>query len=473
MLTASITPILRTHIRAGATVIVAVSGGMDSMALLHALLPLRETLQLSLHVATFDHGLRAEAGAADAQFVAEQAQAWKLSVTIGRGDVIGIAQATGDGIEAAARRARYDFLARTAQQVGAAAVLTGHHAGDQAETVLMRVLRGTGITGLRGMAVRASVPGHADVPLLRPLLAVTQTQISQYCAEHDIAYREDSTNEDTRFLRNRLRHTVMPVLREVNPQLDAALLRLADNAATDDDYLQAAFASLRDRHLHTTTRAGITRASIDRTAFRNWHPAMQRRAVIYAVEQAGAQPPDFARIMEAVRLGEGGDVGAMSLLGGGLRLRVDYEALVVEPIAAPDLLPDQAALLQPGQQVRVRVPGVTPIPGADWSLHVIPADAITPCPGAMIPLLSTAEIILRTRQPGDRFHPTERGGRSRSVKQWMIDHKIKRALRDHLPILVVNGTIRAILSPNQWQIDAKAPDSAEVLTMYCVFVNYS
>ncbi|MBZ0278007.1 MAG: tRNA lysidine(34) synthetase TilS, partial [Anaerolineae bacterium] len=216
-------------------IVVAVSGGADSLALLHLLRDIRKRLRCDLHVATLDHGLRGEAGAADARFVAETAASWGLPVTVGQVSVPALMSQTGQGLEAAARRARYAFLAQTAQTTGAAVIASAHHADDQAETILLHLLRGAGLNGLRGMAYRAPVPGYPHLTLIRPLLNVTRTEIDSYCREHGLVPREDASNQDVAMLRNRIRAEVLPRLRTINPQIAQALISLADNAAVDQD----------------------------------------------------------------------------------------------------------------------------------------------------------------------------------------------------------------------------------------------
>src|SRR5262249_43267249 len=148
---------------------------------------------------------RGQAGAEDAKFVVEMANSWGVPVTMGQIDVAKLAQEQRTGIEAAARLARYQFLAKVAHEVSALRIAVAHHADDQAETVLMHLIRGSGIRGLSGMAWSAPVPDHPDLTLIRPSLAVTRAQIEAYCAENSLIPRQDATNTDISLLRNRLR----------------------------------------------------------------------------------------------------------------------------------------------------------------------------------------------------------------------------------------------------------------------------
>ncbi|HYO89770.1 MAG TPA: tRNA lysidine(34) synthetase TilS, partial [Candidatus Limnocylindrales bacterium] len=196
----------------GTTLVLGVSGGADSLALLHALAALRRRLGLTLIAATLDHGLRGRDGAADAAHVDALAEAWHVPVVVGTADVAALAVQQRAGIEEAARNARYAFLAEVARSHGAGRIAVGHHADDQAETVLMHLLRGAGLDGLGGMRPLAPVPGAPDLMLVRPLLGVTRAQIAAYCARHDIAARDDATNADTALTRGWLRHELLPLM---------------------------------------------------------------------------------------------------------------------------------------------------------------------------------------------------------------------------------------------------------------------
>ena len=208
---------------ADVTVVVAVSGGCDSVALLRALGAIASAGEGRLCVAHLNHQLRHEADE-DERFVVDLCHRLEVACEVGRVAVERWAAASGDGLEAAARRARYDFLEQTAGRRGARFVVTAHTADDQAETVLHRIVRGTGIRGLSGMA-RVRPLGHAT--LLRPLLGIRRAELQTYLDAIDQPYRHDSSNSDVRFTRNRIRHETMPRLREnYNAGVTEALLRL-------------------------------------------------------------------------------------------------------------------------------------------------------------------------------------------------------------------------------------------------------
>ena len=254
-------------------VVVGVSGGPDSLCLLHLLLRLREEYDLRLHVAHLHHGARGADADADAEFVAALAAEWGLPVTVERRDVPALACEHRLAFEEAARRVRYAFLARVAGEIGARRIAVAHNADDQAETVLMHFLRGAGPAGLRGMlpatpiidyrmleplmvqeargkrqengerAQQSCILHPASCVIIRPLLEVERVDIESYCTEQGLKPRFDRSNLDTTYFRNRLRHELLPLLETYNPNVRARLCHTAAVIAADYDLL----AQLRER----------------------------------------------------------------------------------------------------------------------------------------------------------------------------------------------------------------------------------
>jgi tRNA(Ile)-lysidine synthase len=200
--------------------VVAVSGGADSVALLRCLVAVRTG---PLTVAHFNHKLRGDESDRDAAFVGEWAASFKLPFRLGEADVATIASETGENLEATARRLRYDWLNEVANDVGAAWIATGHTADDQAETLLHRLVRGTGIQGLRGIAGRRG-------RIVRPFLRVTRAEVLELLRELNLPHREDASNSDPRFTRNRIRAELLPLLKTFNPEIVIVLGRLAEQA---------------------------------------------------------------------------------------------------------------------------------------------------------------------------------------------------------------------------------------------------
>jgi tRNA(Ile)-lysidine synthase len=211
--------------------VLAVSGGADSVAMLRAALTVKEHFggKGKLYIAHLDHGLRGDASAADAEWLKTLSAKLGVPVEVGKADVAALAACQGDGLEAAARTARYNFLRKTAEKLGARFVAVAHTADDQIETVLHRIMRGTSIDGLRGIpAVRALSP---SVSLVRPLLAVRRRDVLDYLTAVGQEFRTDASNTDLRWIRNRLRHELLPAIRTYcQGDIDAALLRLSSHA---------------------------------------------------------------------------------------------------------------------------------------------------------------------------------------------------------------------------------------------------
>ena len=427
-------------------VVVAVSGGCDSVSLLHLLVTLREEIGLDLHVASLDHGLREDEGRSDLDFVGALAKKWRLPCTLGAASVSEVSRERGVGIEEAARLARYEFLADVARKQAATCVAVGHHANDQAETILMHIVRGSGVRGLRGMPVVSHVPGNPDLRLLRPLLAVTRKQLQQYCAENDLSYRCDHSNVDTSYARNFLRHEVFTRLQRLNPQLLDAFARLAESAATDLDFLERQFAAQvlpRTKQAHDNWR-------IAKDDFARLHPALQRRFLREASERIseGSLSLTYDVTVATTEWMLSAQTGRRRQLGAGLEVRISYDNVYVAleeaaiesdvyrllPAGADICLDLTEGFAQFGMSIRCSAGHVL----ADTAVRLV--------------LPASVALRLRTRRLGDRFKPRGMGGRSRKVKDWMIDRKIPRELRDRIPLLTADGEIVAICLGDTWRL---------------------
>ena len=214
----------------GCTVLAAVSGGKDSVFLLEKLLELAPELELKVACAHFDHRLRGAESDRDREFVRSLCEKKSVPCYMGQGDVSGYAEEKGLGLEEAARILRYEFLESAADEAGAQRIATAHTADDNLETLMMNLLRGSGLRGLGGIP---PVRGR----IVRPLLETPAEEILQYLNDRDIAYVEDSTNADDFCLRNRVRHRLIPLMRELNPAADSAALRCISLLRQDEEYL--------------------------------------------------------------------------------------------------------------------------------------------------------------------------------------------------------------------------------------------
>lgn len=423
--------------------IVGVSGGIDSLVLLHMLIQLAPQWGLQIFAAAFDHRLRGEESQSDLIAVQTIGKAWRVPVISGSEEVLARAGEWRMNLEAAARRARYRFLASAADEVGAKTIAVAHHQDDQAETVLMRLIRGTGLDGLRGMLPRASVPetNRADLSLIRPFLSLSRRQIRVYARDHQIEPRHDPSNEDTRYTRNRIRHQILPLLETFNPEVKSALARLAESAC--EDY--AALTTLAPP-VHMTFEG----ASISREAFLNAPPAGAALSLRQAVEVVGPEAElSFVRLGQVRRWIVEGKNGEQDL-SGGLRIGLREGWIsVFDPRVYPPAFPS----MSPGSKLDLPTPGEYLLPGSGWRvrLEVLETPAISPPDPLLIDLSLplTARLGLRTFRPGDRFHPQGLKGHSQKLSDTLTNLKVRVVWRDRIPLLTVDEQIVWLIPPGK------------------------
>ena len=425
----------------GEPVLVAVSGGPDSVALLSVLTCLAPALNLTVHAVHFNFGLRGEESDEDAEFVAELCARLGVDLTSERLDLTSRpSQGRGRSIQERARQARYARLTLLAGRHGATRVAVGHTADDHAETVCMWMVRGAGLTGLAG------IPSSREGLFVRPLLGVSREQLLAYLAARGLAYRSDSSNANALYFRNRIRREVLPLLKRENPALLSTLHRQAELLKTDDrcldDLAAAHFRLLRRDRLGAQIRldrVGLTQAPL----------ALQRRVVRLAFREArgDAQGPSFRIVESILRLAARASTeciltfrgltvtrGVQDLLfakaGGRESMRVDgrwREAQSVEALPVP--VPSTVCWATGGRTLRVQVQA-----GEDRSAGDAPtkaeeavrldADRFTP------------DLVLRAWQPGDRFQPAGMGGHQKKLQDFFTNLKVPRSMRGRIPLLV-------------------------------------
>jgi tRNA(Ile)-lysidine synthase len=308
----------RGLLKAGGRVGVAVSGGADSVALVRLLLELRGELGLVLSVAHFHHGIRGAEADADAEFVAGLAKSYKLGLHSGNGDVPAHARARRASVETAARELRYQFFAKLLESGAVDRIATGHTLDDQAETVLMKTLRGAGTRGLAGIYPSL----HSG--MVRPLLGVRRRELEEYLRGLGQEWREDSTNRDRQHLRNRVRHELVPLLeREFNPEVTRVLGETAEVARAEEEFWQREVERLLPE---VCSGEG---GSLQLKPLLTQPLAVQRRLVRAALERAGASF-DFRHGEEMLRLAQRSK-GALELAGGWRVVRGKGELRIEKP----------------------------------------------------------------------------------------------------------------------------------------------
>lgn len=411
----------------GDLVIVSVSGGPDSTALLHVLHRLAPDLGLALHVFHMDHALRGAESAEDATYVQSMAERLGLPCTVVRLAPGELKQA-GASLEAQAREARHRALGALVERTGARRVALGHNLGDQSETVVLRLLRGAGTQGLAGMR---PVKTLGNMTLIRPLLTIPRCDIAHYCNKHELFPRLDSSNLRGDYTRNRIRLQLLPHLEaEYNRAIASNLADLAEIAAAENDLLDELARKAFARCL--IPGEGV---ALNGSVLLNEPLAIARRVVRLAAEAAQA-PGETLGLSAVTQVLEGlsRPEGSRELdLPGGLRVRLEYGIAHFDP-PAPVPLQGHWALA---------VPGITRIPELGLRIVVAreghggrkPDGAIT-LDEAKLP----GPLAVRLRRPGDRIWPVGMAG-SKKLQDILVDAKVPRWLRDRVPVLVAGDEV--------------------------------
>ena len=460
----------------GETVVVGVSGGPDSLALLHLLRRLAPELSLGLHVAHLNHGLRGTDADEDAQFVAGLAGRWGLPCTVARANVRPLA--AGHSLEEAARLARYRFLAEVAASVRSSRIAVGHNADDQAETVLMHLLRGTGLAGLRGMLPRTpladyrlGIPSEGQFWLVRPLLSIPRGAIESYCSEHGLEPRFDRSNEDLTFYRNRLRHELLPLLEGYNPAIRKRLAYTAEVMAGDGEILRT---SLDATWREVVLPSGEGEIRFDLPKWRALRLGQQRATLREAIHVLRHELRDinWEHVERAVWLAREGRTGQSATLVGGLALQIGYHSLRVGAEKRASSEGDRDAPCV-SEELLLQVPGETRLAGG-WRVIVRLAQSSAPGgthgvydgEGRWDAWLDAeavgARLLLRPRRPGDRFQPQGLGGHGVKLNEFMINEKVPRDARAGWPLLEGQNGLAWICGLRVDERAAVRPDSRTV-----------
>ena len=426
--------------------LVAVSGGQDSVCLLHVLAKLQSQLKTKLHVAHLNHQLRGAESKADAQYVSDLAHRLGIPATIEQRDVKAYQVRERVSLEEAAREVRYTFLAEVAKSIGTDRVAVGHTSDDHIETVLMHLIRGTGTRGLRGLQpISRWQSSTSHLPIVRPLLEVSREETASYCHEHQLMPRVDASNLSLSPLRNRIRHQLLPLLRSYNPGMVEALLRTARIAADDLAFLDRETAGLWGKIAQRQENTIV----LDRARFLELPSALKRHLLRAAIEALLGNLKDIeARHIEEIMDTLTKPAGRRLSLPGGLFFYIEYSQYLLGP--------DPAALSpfpSLGNEFALRIPGGTLAPGWRIEATIINPDQMTDKDKdftAYFDFNKTGDrVAVRSRQSGDRFQPL---GMSQSKKlgEFMIDAKIPRAWRQRVPIVCSPHHILWVVG---WRID--------------------
>jgi len=392
-------------------VLIALSGGADSMALLYALVALRETLSLKLVAAHVHHGLRGAEADRDAAFVREQCEKLHIPCETLFANVLEQRQ-TGEGVEQAGRRIRYAFFERLREQYNLDYIATAHHADDNLETVLLHLTRGSGLHGLCGIPQTSGC-------IIRPLLSVSRTEIEAYCAENEIPFVVDSTNIDTAYSRNRMRCEVVPQLKAVNPQVVEAVTRMTANLREEDAFLE----DLTTRALQDAVDGdGYLRVKLLDTPL-----PLLKRALKRIAELAGGDPEEKHILLLAEALQNGGAVQ----IPGEVRILVSKTHLIV----------DAPQKLTPYLEQPFKVGDTVEIGNTTYTAVCLSVEEFKEKQNVHKNVLKfvcdydkiVGSMYIRGRKAGDRFHPV--GGVGKSLKKFFNENAVPLTDRGSVPVV--------------------------------------
>ncbi len=451
----------RSLFQHGQHIVVAISGGPDSVALLSILSHLRSSWVLTLSAVHCNYGLRGAESEGDQQFVEAFCQELGVSLHVRR---VGLqTEGRRASVQAMARDIRYRVMQEVAEQCGADRIAVGHTANDQAETVVLWMLRGAGLTGLSGM------PAFRDDNVIRPLYETTRQEILAYLCKAGVSFREDSSNVKPQYLRNRVRREVIPVLTQLVPSSVNALCRLAEICREDDRYLDQQITALSSSAMERASDGGWT---IDRVSFLELPVSLQRRCVRNLFRQTDDQfrSPSLRMVDRIIRLASKREAGSSLDVKGG-HVVVSDRHLRFVPLQA-------RAISHVGQphgscQEFLSVPGELLWSGTGQRLQVQQQAGSQLCaPLGKDRILVDADqvslpLMVRNWLPGDRFHPSGMRGQSKKLQDFFMDLKIPITVRSRIPLVVAPEGILWVVGYRQDERWASTTTTKRCLVFTC------
>ena len=418
----------------GSKVVVALSGGPDSVSLLHVLLRAREFLKVEVCAVHLNHMLRGEESERDEAFVKELCKNWDVELKVGRVDVAKLS--AGRNVESVARDVRYRFLKEKMEEFGANLVATGHTASDLVETVLLNFITVTGFMG-----VRCFLPKRCF--FIRPLFEVTRAEVENYLRERNIPYIVDTSNLSLNYHRNLLRHKVLPVLRQVNPSVEGAFLRTAEVVRDAEDFISSVVEPILDSYLE------CGEFCISAKEFSHLHRAVATELLRRAFESLTGKTLSHTKVSLILSIARETGYKEVSLGEGFFAFK---------------------------EQGRLCIGRKQPVASFSYFLTTVPAVVSTPF-GRLTFLKNEGEpvvrwrefkehgLLLRNRLPGDRLHFK---GFSKPLKKFLIEKKVPKRSRDRLPVAVSGGRIvwvpgiyRAYINPGEEFVGVKVEGGSE------------
>jgi len=410
-------------LQTGERVVVGVSGGADSMALLHALQEIRREFHLSLVVAHLDHGLRREAGK-EKSFVREASAKLGMAFVSRKVDVRQKQSREHLTLQEAAREARYEFLLETAKGQKAAKIALGHTADDQAESVLMRLLRGSGTRGLAG------IPPVREGFFIRPLIEVWREEVESFLGDRKVAYLTDPSNFSRNFLRNRVRHELLPLLQQYNPRFRQTLVQMADLFRAEEQFWQQVLEEKFPSLVRNRKKDSLT---LDIPSLTGQPLPLRLRSFRHAIEMllGHLRRVGFAHILAIENLVQSPEPNKDFHLPQGLFVGKAYQALTFSK-SKGEILPFEYSVPGPGW---VEIPEIGR--GMRFEIQaLIPKERFENSPSVAFLDHDTLDfpLTIRSFRPGDRFQPLGMDG-EKKVKDFFIDCKIPKEQRKRIPLL--------------------------------------
>jgi tRNA(Ile)-lysidine synthase len=457
----------RAAITPDVKIVVGVSGGPDSLALLHILKGIM--LTECLVVGHLNHLLRQEAGE-EARFVARMAASWNIPIHLEEVNVAELASRGGLSVEEAARKARYSFLLELAKRFGAQFIAVAHNADDQAETVMLNLLRGTGLAGLAGMEAVRPLPGQQKILLVRPFLFVPRSAIENYCHNHKLNPVLDTSNEDLAYRRNFVRHELLPYLSSINPRFKEHVQQLAELVRADEAFLEQQTARAWNDILLEQEQEWLR---LDRRQWKALPLSLQRRTLRHAIKVVRSSPQDLSlrTIEQALSVARDGQTGAESTLPGNLVIQVVYDDLIIRAGSVPDFK-NQPQLLS-GDVLPLEIPGEVEladgwrITAEESSQNLASVKGNSDPWRAYVGIGEDRQLLVRARVAGERFQPLGMDGRSISLQDLMVNLKLPAPLRLHWPLVAEEGNPVWLIG---YRVDERAkvtPRSERVVLLRC------
>jgi tRNA(Ile)-lysidine synthase len=452
--------IQQNQLVSGRKLVVAVSGGADSVCLLHILVKLQEKLKVKLHVAHLNHRLRGTESEADAKYVSDLARQLGIPATIEGREVKNYQAEHHLSLEEAAREVRYGFLAEVAKTIGTKLVAVGHTRDDHIETILLHLIRGTGTRGLQGLQPYTNWKSKSgSIVVIRPLLEISHQETEDYCRSHGLKPRIDATNISLSPLRNRVRHQLLPLLMSYNPAIAQALLRTAQIARDDIDFLDKEVAQLWNEVAQEQGKAIV----LDRKRLDRLPPTLKRYLLRAAVERmlGSAKDIEMRHIEEMMSVLDKA-AGKRLSLPQGLIFALEYDRY---------LLTSDPTALSPlpvfSGESELKIPGETKLPGWRIQATIINREGMAEKDNftAYLDLDKVGDrLLVRPRKRGDRFQPLGLD-QPKKLNEFMIDAKIPRPWRQRVPIVCSPEQIIWVVG---WRIDERAKVSQKTKKVLCL-----